>query len=266
MELRSEECRVQLLGDVPEPLAETALKAVSLGAKGIDLNFGCPSRFVHHGGAMLLKEPELLHSIVSCVRDALPPEIVLSVKFRLGFASAEELPTIVQAVAVAGVNELIIHARTRQDLYKAEALNWPALATIEGKTNGVVVCANGDIVDYESSQRCAAVTKCSRQMIGRAALATPNMPQVLRGESAPFTIREVLLVAQDLAQELQKHDYPERSVSDRMKQFLGYTRRYRPELQEFFQQFCRSQNLCEAQHLLENKINELSQENSAPAL
>ena len=52
-------CRVQLLGDESEPLAQTALRAVEVGAKGIDLNFGCPSRFVHHGGSMLLKEPEL---------------------------------------------------------------------------------------------------------------------------------------------------------------------------------------------------------------
>ena len=48
-------CRVQLLGDVPESLAITAKRAVALGANAIDLNFGCPSRFVHHGGSMLLK-------------------------------------------------------------------------------------------------------------------------------------------------------------------------------------------------------------------
>ena len=57
-------CRVQLLGDEPEPVAKTALRAVEVGAQAIDLNFGCPSRFVHHGGSMLLKEPELLHRIV----------------------------------------------------------------------------------------------------------------------------------------------------------------------------------------------------------
>ena len=63
--------RVQLLGDNPQTIAATAVRAVKLGAKSIDINFGCPSRFVHHGGAMLLKEPDLMHEIVSTVRDAL---------------------------------------------------------------------------------------------------------------------------------------------------------------------------------------------------
>ena len=67
--------RVQLLGDNPQTIAATAVRAVKLGAKSIDINFGCPSRFVHHGGAMLLKEPDLMHEIVSTVRDALLPEI-----------------------------------------------------------------------------------------------------------------------------------------------------------------------------------------------
>src|SRR5688572_11856267 len=44
---------VQFLGGQPEPIAESALKAHSLGAAGIDLNFGCPAKTVnrHDGGA-----------------------------------------------------------------------------------------------------------------------------------------------------------------------------------------------------------------------
>ena len=67
--------RVQLLGDNPKTLAQSAVIACNLGAKSIDLNFGCPSRFVHHSGAMLLKEPELLHEIVDTVRQTLDPKI-----------------------------------------------------------------------------------------------------------------------------------------------------------------------------------------------
>ena len=248
-------CRVQLLGDEPEPLAQTALRAVELGAKSIDLNFGCPSRFVHHGGAMLLKEPDLMHAIVSRVREVLDSSIFLSVKFRLGFLSASELPEIVRAVAVPGVNELIIHARTRKDLYKKEALDWPAIAHVVDSDLAlhIPVVANGDITSYESSQQCLAQSRAPRQMVGRAALAVPNLPQVMQGQEPAMPLHQVLAVAMEFAQELQGRDYPEKALMDRLKQFLGYAHKYDQRLCEFFRVFCRSQSLVEAQQLLEKQ-------------
>lgn len=251
-------CRLQLLGDEAEPLAQTALRAVELGAKGIDLNFGCPSRFVHHGGAMLLKEPELLHEIVSRVREVLDPSIILSVKFRLGVMSVDELPTIVKALAVDGLNELIIHARTRKDLYKKEALNWPAIGSVAGKTNGIAVVANGDIVDLETSKQCQAITKTNRQMIGRAVFAIPNLAQVMRGEEQKMSISDMLEVAWEFAQELVSRDYPEKSVMDRLKQFLGYAHKYDHQQSLFFRTLCRMQNLAEARQLLDSMQRELA--------
>lgn len=64
--------RVQLLGSDPVCLAENAALACELGAPVIDLNFGCPAKTVNksRGGAVLLKEPELLHAIVREVRRA----------------------------------------------------------------------------------------------------------------------------------------------------------------------------------------------------
>ena len=47
--------RVQLLGDNAKVLAQSAQLAENKGALGIDMNFGCPSRFVHHAGSMLLR-------------------------------------------------------------------------------------------------------------------------------------------------------------------------------------------------------------------
>ena len=58
--------RVQLLGSDPVCLAENAALACELGSEVIDLNFGCPAKTVNksRGGAVLLKEPELLNRIV----------------------------------------------------------------------------------------------------------------------------------------------------------------------------------------------------------
>lgn len=83
--------RVQLLGSDPACLADNAARACRLGAPVIDLNFGCPARTVNksRGGAVLLKEPELLHAIVREVRRTVPAAIPVTAKMRLGFESTD---------------------------------------------------------------------------------------------------------------------------------------------------------------------------------
>ncbi|MES2963372.1 MAG: tRNA-dihydrouridine synthase, partial [Bdellovibrionota bacterium] len=65
---------VQFLGGQAGPIAANAVRAVELGALGIDLNFGCPAKTVnrHDGGATLLKNPERIFDVVSAVRAAIP--------------------------------------------------------------------------------------------------------------------------------------------------------------------------------------------------
>ena len=83
--------RVQLLGSDPACLADNAAFACELGAPVIDLNFGCPAKTVNRsrGGAVLLKEPELMHDIVAAVRRAVPSEIAVTSKMRLGYDSPD---------------------------------------------------------------------------------------------------------------------------------------------------------------------------------
>lgn len=252
-------CRVQFLGDMPGALAENAIQAAKLGAKAIDLNFGCPSRFVHHGGSLLLKEPELLHAIVSHVRESLDNSIHLSVKIRTGVLEHSELPEIVKAIAVDGLNEITIHARTRKAMYKAEELDWNVIAGILDITNAknIPVVANGDIVDVASSQECERISKTNRQMIGRAAFGILNMGHVLRGEAEPLPSYKTLEICLELLAELQSRGYPEKNAMDRLKQFLGYARKYSEGFEEFFKVFVRTQGLDEAQNLLHSKIDEL---------
>ncbi|MFN9068874.1 MAG: tRNA-dihydrouridine synthase, partial [Bdellovibrionales bacterium] len=78
---------IQLLGGEPEPMAANAHRAAELGAKGIDLNFGCPAKTVnrHDGGASLLRYPDRLHKIAKAVRSAVPQHIPVTAKMRLGF-------------------------------------------------------------------------------------------------------------------------------------------------------------------------------------
>ena len=85
--------QVQLLGGDPERMAEAAQVAVKAGAKAIDINFGCPAPTVnrHDGGAAILRFPERIEAIVAAVRAALPAEVPVSAKLRLGWDAANAI-------------------------------------------------------------------------------------------------------------------------------------------------------------------------------
>src|SRR5574343_523116 len=78
--------RAQLMGSDPLCLAENAARLAGLGPAGIDLNFGCPAKVVnrHGGGAALLEDPDLIGRIVEAVRRAVPADMPVSAKMRLG--------------------------------------------------------------------------------------------------------------------------------------------------------------------------------------
>jgi tRNA-dihydrouridine synthase len=109
--------------------------ATELGSPGIDINFGCPARRVNNscGGAALLKDPESIYRILRTVRDALPAEQLLSAKVRLGWSLPDECHEIIDAVLQGGAGELAIHARTKEDGYKAEAIKWEWINTLRPK-------------------------------------------------------------------------------------------------------------------------------------
>lgn len=246
--------RVQLLGDRPGLMARTAKRAEEIGAKAIDINFGCPSRFVHHAGSMLLKEPSLMHEIVARVRDILEPETLLSVKVRLGFESKHEAPVIVQAIAVPGVNEIIVHARTRKELYREECLDWSAIAPLHELAGEAVLVANGEIVSLDSALECMRLSECRRLMIGRGALMVPNAGHVVKDGAEPLSNSELLQVALSFMDELEARHFPEKSVMDRLKQFLGFARRHNPELTQFFKRVCKIGSASQARELLDVTI------------
>ena len=72
----------------------------------------------HRGGAALLAEPELLHAIARAVRDAVPPGMPVTAKMRLGIDDTSKAIDCAQALEAGGIDELVVHARTKADGYK----------------------------------------------------------------------------------------------------------------------------------------------------
>lgn len=175
---------VQLLGSDVAMLAANAARAAELGARAIDLNFGCPAKTVnnHGGGAVLLDTPETVHAIVAAVRAAVPADIPVSAKMRLGVKDRSRMVENAQGIEAAGAQWLTVHARTKEDGYRPPA-HWEAIAEIRAGVQ-LRVIANGEMWTPEDAQRCREVSGCGDLMLGRGAVTRPDLVNRIRGTGA----------------------------------------------------------------------------------
>ncbi|KMV73674.1 tRNA-dihydrouridine synthase C [bacteria symbiont BFo2 of Frankliniella occidentalis] len=228
--------RIQLLGQHPQWLAENAHRAVELGSWGVDLNCGCPSKTVNGsgGGASLLKDPELIYQAAKAMRHAVPSTLPVTVKIRLGWDSIDHSTEIADAVEQAGATEIVIHGRTKQDGYRAEAINWSAIAALRERLT-IPVIANGEIWDWASAQACLATTGCSDLMVGRGALHIPNLSKMIKYNHPAMPWPEVVALLEDYCHLEKQGDTGMYHVA-RIKQWLGYLRKSYAQADELFSQ------------------------------
>ena len=244
--------RAQLLGEHEEPLRITAERLVRLGAAGIDLNFGCPAKQVVRsgGGSAVLKDPELLYALTASVREAVPESIPFSAKMRLGFSSPDDAVMLAGKLVSAGIDELTVHGRTRDDEYLPGTVKWEKIREVREAFPEILLNANGDVFDKESAERCCDVTGTSRLMLGRGAVWLPNLPDVIRGgKELPYSeaLRLVIRFA-DAGRRYGIHLFP------RIKQFLAYLRLHYEPLKTFFREVCRAESADDALPLIEKEI------------
>ncbi|EGQ8957784.1 tRNA dihydrouridine(16) synthase DusC [Vibrio parahaemolyticus] len=227
---------VQLLGQEPHWMAENAIRAAELGARGIDLNFGCPAKMVNKskGGAALLQHPELIHSVVKACRDAVPANIPVSAKIRLGWENPEDCFEIVDAIQSAGANELTVHARTKQGGYKASEIKWEYINKIRERFS-IPLIANGEIWNFEDGQRCIETTGVDSLMVCRGAFNIPNLGNMVKHNHTPMVWSDVVDLLIYYSKFEMKGDkglyYP-----NRVKQWFAYLRQSYPEANELFRE------------------------------
>lgn len=243
--------KVQLLGQDPYWLAENAVTAIELGSHGVDLNFGCPAKTVNKskGGAVLLQYPDTLYDIVKAVRDAVPSEHEVTAKVRLGYEDTSLAIENAQAIESAGATSMVVHARTKTDGYKPPAY-WPWIAKIRSQTN-IPIIANGEIWSQQDAKNCVEQSHTQDIMLGRGALAMPNLAAVIKHGEQPYTWEQVkkLLVAYSGCE-----IYSEKGLyfPNRIKQWFLYLKRQYPEAEEMFVLLRRMRNADEIVRFLES--------------
>ncbi len=231
--------RAQLLGSDPLCMADNAARLAALGPAGIDLNFGCPANIVnrHGGGAALLKEPETLAAIVAAVRRAVPAQVPVSAKMRLGYHDDALAVECAQAIASGGADELVVHARTKAQAYRPPAY-WERIADIRAAV-AIPVVANGEIWTVDDARRCREASGCEMLMIGRGAVADPGLGLAIKASVGQGPVQvigwpELLPLLADFWQ-LVCTRLDARSRPGRLKQWLNFLRRRFPEAETAYQ-------------------------------
>lgn len=231
----------QLLGSHPERMAETAARLAGLSPAGIDLNFGCPAPTVnrHGGGAMLLDDPDLMQRITEAVRRAVPQEIAVTAKMRLGISDTTKTLECAAALESGGAASLVVHARTKTEGYRPPA-HWEWIARVREAVS-VPVVANGEIWSEADYVRCREVSGCADVMIGRGVVADPFLARRLKAGAGGTAVevqrdaewRELLPLVSEYWQRVQRRTTA-RYAPGRLKLWLNSLRRCYPQAEALY--------------------------------
>ncbi|MFT3928370.1 MAG: tRNA-dihydrouridine synthase family protein [Myxococcales bacterium] len=249
---------VQILGGDPHAMAQAGKLAAQLGAPGIDINFGCPAKRVnnHDGGASILRCPERAEHITRAVRDAVPSEIPVTVKVRVGWSDADAMVEIAQAVERGGASWLTVHGRTKSQMY-APPVDYQAIGRARAAIS-IPVVANGDLVSEASLLACSEQSGASAFMVGRGALARPFVFRELRGEpvSEPNVgyLAAYAGVLVRYAELMTSGGFTPEGTLRRLKQWLSLARTFAPEILPLFERIKLQSELASALRALEPEI------------
>jgi tRNA-dihydrouridine synthase B len=169
---------VQLMGFDPKNMAESAIINEDLGADVVDINMGCPARKIinNSSGAALMTDENLAAKIVETVVKAV--KIPVTVKMRLGWdAEHMNFISLSKKVEEAGAQLLVIHCRTRNQMYSGNA-NWSLIGALRDIIKIPYFC-NGDIKTGSDAVKALEQSRANGIMVGRAALGKPWLPHQL---------------------------------------------------------------------------------------
>lgn len=174
---------LQIGGSDPKELAHAAKLGADWGYREINLNVGCPSERVQSGsfGACLMAEPELVRDCLSAMRDAVPADLPVTVKSRIGIDDDEgyaPLRRFVEVVRHSGVRVFIVHARkailkglSPKENREIPPLHYEFVHRLKAEYPELTIVLNGGLGSLDSAMQ--ASEGLDGAMVGRAAYHRP---------------------------------------------------------------------------------------------
>ncbi len=166
----------QIHGLLPETMARAARTLEEFGYHLIDLNFACPAPKVirRQRGGYMMRDPKLVREMFLQVRDAV--KCPVTYKLRIGFSDSEQSRAnfweIVENAAVDGVDALIIHGRSVQQLYRGKA-DWDILDQVKERFPNMTVVGSGDVFTAEDVVHRLKTHRVDGVLIARGSIGNP---------------------------------------------------------------------------------------------
>ncbi|MEI8295148.1 MAG: tRNA dihydrouridine synthase DusB [Alphaproteobacteria bacterium] len=163
---------VQLAGCEPGVMAEAAKLNEDLGARIIDINFGCPMKKIvnNYSGSALMRDELLAAKILEATVNAV--KVPVTLKMRTGWDdSNRNAPKLAKIAEECGIKMVTIHGRTRCQLYNGRA-DWSFIRKIKEAVN-IPVIANGDVVSCDDAKNILDSSGADGVMIGRGSYGRP---------------------------------------------------------------------------------------------
>lgn len=151
-----------------------------MGYTELNLNAGCPSGTVtaKGKGAGLLAHPDALDALLDGVAGQIC--VPLSVKARIGFASPDEFPQLLDIFNRYPLQSLTLHVRVRKDKYRGPLWLDAFAYALRNSRNPVIY--NGDLrAVAEVAAFATRFPDADAVMIGRGGVADPALFRKLRG-------------------------------------------------------------------------------------
>ena len=179
----------QILSNNAEEFLATARYMADFGYPEVNLNLGCPMATVvnKHKGSGFLSVPDELDAFLDKIyngaeqiRTGSGKPLRISVKTRLGMNSPEEFQRIFSIYRQYPLSELIVHARTRKEMYAG----MPHLTIFRRLLDEtpIPLVYNGNIFTVRDAERAEALfagasSPCRGFMLGRGLLSDPALAE-----------------------------------------------------------------------------------------
>ncbi|MBQ5401457.1 MAG: tRNA-dihydrouridine synthase family protein, partial [Bacteroidales bacterium] len=122
---------IQIYGNIPDAMVDSAVKVERACPDVIDINFGCPVKKIagRGAGSGMMREPDKMVEITRRVVEAVHTPV--TVKTRLGWDNDSKIIVeLAERLQDAGIAALTIHGRTRAQMYKGEA-DWSLIGAVK---------------------------------------------------------------------------------------------------------------------------------------